>query len=304
MNLKSIMKQHISGIFLVVFFLLLENFTWLLEPTFFGKLLDALIDRFYNDDLKMNYVLPLSLWVGIYLLNAFGGALSRLYSGKIYSKLYVDIAGEVISSLTIKGYPPSRTLARAELAKEYVIFLKDRLPEIIWQIFATFGGIIALSFYDWRIAAICFAVIFPIAYIYNRYRKNVVELHKDLHDNREDLYKLFEDQNTVAISDYYHRQVRPQTRISKWNAFNFTITKLLMMVVFVVVLFICVDVDKFSTGNIYAIVSYLWTFILSTDYLPGLMESVTSLIELNDRLKQEKLTHSDGFLPRKVFENL
>jgi ABC-type multidrug transport system fused ATPase/permease subunit len=287
MNLKSIMKKHTPGIFLVVCFLLLENFTWILEPTFFGRLLDALIDRFYKHELKMNYVLPLSLWIGIYLLNTLGGALSRFYSGKIYSKLYVDIAGEVISSSTIKGYPPSRTLARAELAKEYVIFLKDRLPEIIWQIFATFGGIIALYFYDWRIAAICFIVIFPIAFIYNLYRKNVVELHKDLHDNREHLYKLFEDQNTEAISDYYHSQVRPQTRISKWNSLNFTVTKLLMMVVFVVVLFISVDVDKFSTGKIYAIVSYLWTFILSTEYLPGLMESVTSLIELNGRLRQE-----------------
>jgi ABC-type multidrug transport system fused ATPase/permease subunit len=287
MHLKPIIKKHISGISLVVFFLLLENFTWILEPTFFGTLLDALIDRFYKHELKMNYVFPLSLWIGIYLLNTLGGALSRFYSGKFYSKLYVDIAGEVISSSTIKGYLPSRTLARAELAKDYVIFLKDRLPEIIWQIFATFGGIIALYFYDWRIAAICFVVIFPIAFIYNLYRKNVVELQKDLHDNREDLYKLFEYQNTEAISDYYHSQVKPQTRISKWNSLNFTITKLLMMVVFVVVLFICVDVDKFSTGKIYAIVSYLWTFILSTEYLPGLMESVTSLIELNGRLRQE-----------------
>jgi hypothetical protein len=140
MNLKSIMKQHISGIFLVVFFLFLENFTWLLEPTFFGKLLDALIDRFYNDDLKMNYVLPLSLWVVIYLLNAFGGALSRLYSGKIYSKLYVDMAGEVISSSTIKGYPPSRTLARAELAKEYVIFLKDGCRKLFGK-FSLLSGV-------------------------------------------------------------------------------------------------------------------------------------------------------------------
>jgi hypothetical protein len=115
----------------------------------------------------------------------------------------------------------------------------------------------------------------------------VVELQKDLHDNREDLYKLFEDQNAVAIRDYYHRLIMPQTRISKWNSLNYTVTKLLMMVILVVVLFICVDVDKFSTGNIYAIVSYLWTFILSTDYLPGLMESVTSLIELNSRLRQK-----------------
>ena len=287
MNFKSIMKKHTLGVSLVVCFLLLEYFTWILEPTFFGKLLDALIDKFYNNDLKMNYVFPLSLWIGIYLLNTLGGALSRFYSGKIYSKLYVDIAGEVISSSAIKGYPPSRTLARAELAKDYITFLKDRLPEIIWQIFATFGGIIALYFYDWRIAAICFTVIFPIAYIYNVYRKNVVELQKDLHDNREDLYKLFDDKNAETIRDYYHRLIMPQTRISKWNSLNYTVTKLLMMVILVVVLFICVDVDKFSTGNIYAIVSYLWTFILSTDYLPGLMESVTSLIELNSRLRQK-----------------
>jgi len=101
------------------------------------------------------------------------------------------------------------------------------------------------------------------------------------------LYNLFEDQNAEAIRDYYQRQITPQTRISRWNSLNYTVTKLLMMVVFVVVLFISVDVDKFSTGKIYAIVSYLWTFILSTEYLPGLMESVTSLIELNDRLRQE-----------------
>ena len=205
MNFKSIIKKHTLGVSLLVFFIFLENFTWILEPTFFGKLLDALIDKFYNDDLKTDYIFPLSLWIGIYLLNTLGGALSRLYSGKIYSKIYVDIAGEVISSSTIKGLPSSRILARAELAKEYATALKDRLPEVIWLVFATFGAIFALFFYDWRIAAICFGVIFPIAFIYSGYRKNVVELQKDLHDKREDLYALFEDQNTEAIRDYYHR---------------------------------------------------------------------------------------------------
>jgi ABC-type multidrug transport system fused ATPase/permease subunit len=286
MNFRLIMKKHLLGIFWVVFFLFLENFTWLLEPTYFGKLLDALIDRFYDDDLKMNYALPLALWIGIYLLNTLGGASSRYYSGKVYSNLYVDIAEEIILSSTAKGILPSKGLARTELAKDYITFLKDRIPEVMWQVSAIFGGIGALFFYDWRIAAICFAVIFPIAYIYNRYRKNVVVLQKDLHDNREDLFNLLESNNTEAIKDYYQRMVLPQTRISKWNSLNFTLTKLLMMGIFVAVLFICVDVDKFSTGNIYAIVSYLWTFILSTDYLPGLMESITSLIDINNRLKE------------------
>jgi len=51
--------------------------------------------------------------------------------------------------------------------------------------------------------------------------------------------------------------------------------------------FIAVDVDKFSTGRIYAIVAYIWTFIASTDYIPGLMESMTAVRELNIRLKEE-----------------
>ncbi|MDD5579729.1 MAG: ABC transporter six-transmembrane domain-containing protein [Methylobacter sp.] len=287
MNIKSIMKKHTLKVSFVVCFIFLENFTWLLEPTFFGKLLDALIDKFYNDDLKSDYVLPLSLWIGIYLLNTLGGAFSRFYSGRIYSKIYVDIAGEVIARSTIIGYPPSRTLVRAELAKEFVTFLKDRLPEVIWLFSATFGAIVALFFYDWRISAVSFAIIFPIVFIYNSYRKNVAELQKNLHDNSEDLYKLCEGQNAEVIKAYYYRLVTPQTEIAKWNSLAYTVTKLLMMIILIVVLFISVDVDKFSTGNIYAIVSYLWTFILSTDYLPALMESVTSLIELRERLRRE-----------------
>ena len=47
------MKKHTLGVSLVVFFILLEYVTWILEPAFFGKLLDALIDKFYNNDLKL-----------------------------------------------------------------------------------------------------------------------------------------------------------------------------------------------------------------------------------------------------------
>ncbi|MGJ0484411.1 MAG: ABC transporter transmembrane domain-containing protein [Methylomicrobium sp.] len=137
---------------------------------------------------------------------------------------------------------------------------------------ATLGVIFALVFYDWRIALVCFVVIFPLTFFLNLYRKNVRDLQKDLHDSREDLYKFFEERDVSGIQGYYAQMVSAQTGISKWNSLNYSITKLLMMIIFIVVLFICVDVDKFSTGSIYAIVSYIWTFILSTEYLPGFME--------------------------------
>jgi len=175
-------------------------------------------------------------------------------------------------------------MARADLAKEYIIFFKDRLPEVSWQLTATFGVIFALLFYDWRIALVCFAVIFPLFFGLNLYRRHVNQFQKDLHDSREDLHRVVEQRNIQEIQNYYQRMVISQTAISKWNALNYSSSKLLMMIIFIAVLFICIDVDKFSTGKIYAIVSYLWTFILSTDYLPGLMESITSINELNTRL--------------------
>ena len=286
MTITTIVKKFKFSIILVLSFVLLENIAWIIEPTFFGKLLDALIDKFYDKE-QVNYALPLFIWIIVYLLNVLGGTLHRFFSGRVYSKIYADTATSVIVYSKKRGHPISTMFARAELAKEYIVFLKERLPEVTWQLSATFGAVIALFFYDWRIAAVAVLVIIPISFINNIYRKNVVTLQKNLHDTREDQYKIFEAGDVSKIHEFYHSMVIPQSKIAKWSSFDYLIIKVFLMIIFIVVLFISVDVDKFSTGRIYAIVAYIWTFIASTDYIPGLMESMTAVRELNTRLKEE-----------------
>ncbi len=286
MTITTIVKKFKYPIALVLSFVLLENIAWIIEPTFFGKLLDALIDKFYAKE-QVNYMLPLVIWIFVYLLNVLGGTLHRLFSGKVYAKITADTATNVIAYSKKKEYSISVMFARAELAKEYIVFLKERLPEVTWQLSATFGAVFALFFYDWRIAAVAILVIIPIAFINNIYRKNVVTLQKNIHDTREDQYKIFEAGDMSKIHEYYNSMIIPQTKIARWSSIDYLIIKVLLMVIFIVVLFIAVDVDKFSTGRIYAIVAYIWTFIASTDYIPGLMESLTAVRELNTRLKEE-----------------
>jgi ABC-type multidrug transport system fused ATPase/permease subunit len=288
MTIIDIVRKFKYSILLVLSFVVLENISWIIEPTFFGKLLDALIERFYDKE-KVNYLLPLTIWIIIYLLNVAGGTLHRLFSGKIYAKIYADTATNVIIYSRKKEYPTSTIFARADLAKEYIIFLKERLPEVIWQLSATFGAIIALFFYDWRIAALAVIVIVPIAAINNIYRKNVVTLQRSLHDKREDQYRVIETGSASTIKEYFYNMVQPQSKIANWSSIDFLVIKVLLMFIFVGVLFIAVDVDQFTTGKIYAIVSYIWTFIASTDYLPGLMEGITAVRELNSRLKEENI---------------
>jgi ABC-type multidrug transport system fused ATPase/permease subunit len=288
MAFREIALQYKYSIGLILLFVFIENVSFIIEPTFFGKLLDALIEHFYDHE-KVDYLLPLLIWIIVYLINVVGGTLHRLFNGKVYSKMYANIATNVVTESSARGDNSSKMLVRAELVKEYIVFFKERLPEIMWQLTATSGAIIALFFYDYRIGLVALAVTLPVAFINNLNRRNVTLLQKEIHDNQEELFQLIESKDTVRICSFYKNTITPKIRIAKWNAFDYGSVKVLLVIIFIAVLFICVDVDKFTTGKIYSIVSYLWTFIASTEYLPELMESMGAIKDLNNRFSQDEI---------------
>jgi len=292
MAIKQIISDYKYSIGLVLGFVLIENIAWIIEPTFFGKLLDALIGHFYDHE-KIDYFIPLLIWIIVYFINVLGGSLHRLFNGGIFARMYADVATNIIEESKSRGDQYSKMLVRAELVKEYITFFKERLPEMLWQLSASAGAIIALFFYDYRIGLVCLGVIVPVAYINNLNRKKVTHFQKDIHDNQEELYRLIENRDTSKIHQFFYNMVSPKTRIARWNSFSFTTVKTLLVIIFIVVLFICIDLDDFSTGKIYSIVAYLWTFIGQTDYLPDLMESLGSIKDLNTRFEQDSQVNSD-----------
>jgi ABC-type multidrug transport system fused ATPase/permease subunit len=282
MAVRDVISKYRYSIGLLLVFVLIENIAWIIEPTFFGKLLDALIGHFYNHE-KIDFMIPLIVWIVVYLINVVGGSLHRLYSGGIFARMYADVAANVIDESKLQGHKLSKMLVRTELIKEYILFYKERLSQMLWQLSASAGAIIALFFYDYRIGLVCLAVLLPVAFINNLNQKKVTFYQKDIHDNQEELYKLIENRDTTKINEFFGNMISPRTSIARWNTFSFTTVKVLLILIFIVVLYICVDVDNFSTGKIYSIVAYLWTFIGQTDYLPDLMESLGSLKDLNTR---------------------
>jgi hypothetical protein len=112
-------------------------------------------------------------------------------------------------------------------------------------------------------------------------------LQKDFHDNYEDIYDTFSKNDPEYVHDYYQKLALPQKKIADWGALNFGMMRVTLMGIFLVVLYIAIDLDEFSAGELYSIVAYLWTFVTSTEYLPELMESWTSLKDISKRLKME-----------------
>jgi ABC-type multidrug transport system fused ATPase/permease subunit len=293
MRLIDIIRRHRKGFILAVSLVFIEKLAWIVEPTLFGRLLDALIEAIGSGH-KSPYAFPLTLWIGAFVINSGVGAGRRSVDERIYLKMFTGIATEVAESSWDKGLDGARTAARVELSREYVTFLKRRVPDFIEQFFDLGGTMIALAFLDPRISLSCLIVAVPLLIINRLYNKKVIVLQKELHDRREDIFDIFAKKDPREIRSYYEAMASPQKKIANWGAVNFGVLRLCLMGIFLLVLYIAVDIDKLTTGQTYSVVAYLWTFVTSSEYLPDLMESASSLKEIQERLRAESEANHDG----------
>ncbi len=289
MQVLELVKKNIGGIFLIAFLILVENIAWIIEPTLFGNLIDAFIAKASNNTSwkSLAHILPLLLWIGAYLLNSGSGTLRRSLEPKIFQKIYVYIVTHILLIAKRQNLDVSTAAARAQLSQEYVTFMQYRMPEIAEQTISIAGAIFALTFFDYRISLTCLLISIPLLILSNVYSKHVSVLQTELHDNYENVYNVMATSEIEQVKNVFSKNAQIQTKIARWGSMNFGIMRLVLLGIFLAVLFIAIDLDNFSTGNIYSIVSYLWTFVTSVEYIPELMESRTSLLDLSHRLKSD-----------------
>ncbi len=288
MILSRLFRQYYKSILLALSLVLIENIAWIVEPTVFGNVIDAFIDKAVGQG-TAHFYFPLTVWIGVFLLNSGAGALRRAFDQKIYMTMFTDIAMQVAQGAKDRGDSVSKTVARAELSREFINFFQYRFPEIIEQSVAIGGAVIALYFSDWRISVSCLFIVLPLLLITKLYAKRVMKLQTDLHDTKEKAFDVFSTQNMDAIRNYYQRISKNERKIAYWGALNFAFIRLCLLGIFLFVLYISIDLDDFTTGGIYSIVAYLWTFVTSTEYLPELLESSTSIREISRRLDSDDI---------------
>jgi len=287
MRVRDIISRYKYGFVLALSLVLVEKLAWIVEPTVFGRLLDALIAALGSKE-NVPYTLPLLLWIGVFAVNSGFGTIRRSVDEKIYLRMFTNIAVNVAESCKLKGLDVSKAASRTELSREFITFLQLRVPDFIEQFFDLGGTVVALAFYDWRISLTCLCIALPLSYVNRVYSRKVQRLEKELHDKREDLFEVFQKKNMAQIREYYDGLARPQLKIANWGALNFGMLRLFLLGIFLVVLYIAIDLDDFTTGKIYSVVAYLWTFITSTEYLPDLMESYASLRDIQERVHTEQ----------------
>lgn len=286
MKLTELFRRYKVGISIALSLVAIENVAWIVEPTLFGNVIDAMIDT-AGAASRAPVAVPLLLWVAAFLTNSGVGALRRSVDQRIYLSMFTDIAVRVSTLSRERGLSLSRTAARAQLSREFITFFQYRVPEIAEQVITIIGALIGLLFFDPRIAGACLVVAVPLLVINRLYVKRVAVLQSTFHDSIEQTYEIFATSDPERVRAYYTDLARPQRRIADWGAMAFGLMRIVLLGIFLVVLYIAIDLDDFTTGNIYSIVAYLWTFVTSSEYIPELLESWTSLQDISRRLRAE-----------------
>ncbi len=286
MPLTKLFRKYYPSILFALSLVVIENVAWIIEPTVFGNVIDAFIDKSVNQE-SAQFVIPLVIWISVFLLNSGVGALRRAIDSKIYLNIFTNVAVQVAETAKERGDSVSKTVARAELSREFINFFQYRFPEMMEQTIAIGGAVIALYFFDWRISLSCLFIVLPLLLIAKLYVRKVMALQSDLHDTKEEAFDVFAKQDIDAIRNHYQRIAKNEKKIAYWGALNFAFIRVCLLGIFLLVLYISIDLDNFSTGSIYAIVAYLWTFVTSSEYLPELLESATSIRDISRRLNVE-----------------
>jgi ABC-type multidrug transport system fused ATPase/permease subunit len=241
----------------------------------------------FKEDIGNTILFPLTLWIIAFAINSGVGTLRRSLDPKIFLKIYTKIAEKISRVSVLKNISISKTTARIDLSQQFINFMQFRVPELIENGISISGAIIALYFFDWVISLTCLCIIFPMHFANRIYLKKVSVLQKEYHDNYEDIVDVLAKRDSLHVREYFNRLAEPQKKIANCGAFNFGVMRITLMIIFLVVLYVAINLDNFTAGELYSIVAYLWTFVTATEYLPELLENWTSIKDISRRLKSD-----------------
>ena len=286
MTIKKLFKTYRKSLIIILSLVIIENAAWIIEPTVFGNVIDEFINKSYTRSLhfQSHHMQLLMLWVLLYAINSFSGTIRRRIEPNVFQNMNTDIAVKISENVRNNKLDHSKGAARAQLSEELVSFFQFRIPELIEQIITIGGAVIALTFIDWRISMVCLIVGVPLVIMNLVYNKKISLLQTILHDDYELVYETFETKNPENVKRIFNKMGGLQQKIGNYSAINFGSLRFVLLIIFIFVLYISIDLDKFTTGKIYSIVSYFWSFITTVEYLPELMESTISLKDIHARI--------------------
>ena len=125
--------------------------------------------------------------------------------------------------------------------------------------------------------------------------RRIAKYQKILNDMHEQEYNTFATKDPRVIKQYYTDISALEVKFSNISATSYGILRVLLLFMFMTTLYISLDLDRFTIGELYSIVAYVWTFVTASEYIPYLSEKWVALKDTSRRLQSTEVVAKKNF---------
>lgn len=266
-------KKRLAATFSLV---ALENILFITYPVFGSFAVNAIMQ---GDTVKaLSYSLLVLLIWGI-------GATRRAVDTRAFARIYAELAVPVVQTQREKGLNTSAITARVALSRQFVSFFEEHLPTLIMSAFSFFGAAVMLLILEFWVGVTAVAILAIFAVLLPNYAKINDLLYLKLNNRLEKEVGVIERGGLRALNQHYDLLARLRIRLSNREAGSYLAIGITVAVLFGVAVVKMSTTPNVQAGHIYAVITYLWTFAMSLDDAPRLLEQFSNLKDVGKRVE-------------------
>lgn len=274
-TLKAIARAYPGKLFFTLSLVALENALLLAYPLFAGFAVDSII-RGDTGSALVYAVVVLAFWVV--------GAARRAVDTRTFTRIYTDLAVPVILNQRLLNQDTSTAAARVVLAREFVDFFEKHIPTIATALVSIVGAAAMLALIEPWIGLACLLALVLCSTLLPRFARRNQALHERLNDRLEKEIGMVARVGAASLQRHYRVLSRLRIRLSDREAVAYLFIGTVAAALFVVAISQLALSPAVKAGHVYAVMTYLWTFVSSLDEAPTMVDQLARLRDIGKRV--------------------
>ncbi|MDB5651999.1 MAG: hypothetical protein JWL62_3519 [Hyphomicrobiales bacterium] len=254
-----------------------EDLLELSYPWATGLAIDGLIEHDYHQ------AIPIVL---AWSMRAAMGCFRQMYDTRLYTQVYNRIVEDTILRQRRAGVEATSVAARSAMSREFVSFFEIDVPVVITALIAIIGSAVILLWYDLIIGGLAALLFVPVFFVNRIYIRVTSRLNHELNNQLEQEVGFIERVDPPEIREHFALVRSWRVKLSDAAALNWTIIEVLSILVFVAILLRATLLPATETGDIFAILVYVWRLMEGLDHIPTIVQQLTRLRDIGRRISQ------------------
>lgn len=274
-TLQGIAKAYPGKLATTFSLVVMENALFLAYPLFAGFAVDAMV-RGDKYQALLYAIVVLGFWAV--------GSARRAVDTRTFTAIYADMAVPVILGQRKLDQSTSTAAARVVLAREFVDFFERLVPTIATAIISLLGAAVMLVALEPWVGVAAVIALSLCATVAPEFSRRNERLHERLNNRLEKEVGLVERVGSHGLGRHYRLLSRVRTALSDREALAYLVIGMVAALLFAIAIWQLATGGHATPGHIYAVMTYLWTFVTSLDEAPAVIDQMARLKDIGKRV--------------------